>query len=89
MFKLLKFLAWTTVAVGLGFFLAKGEIDGRTPIEHLEHFWKHKVNPSKLDQVKDGLGEALDKVTAKPRDSYSDDERAAIDRIIAKSPTHH
>ncbi|MBX5482040.1 MAG: hypothetical protein IRZ16_09425 [Myxococcaceae bacterium] len=87
MFKLLKFLAWTACAIGLGIFLAKGQIDGRTPLEHLERFWKHKVNPSKLDQLKDGLGEAIDKVAERPRDRYSDDERAAIDRIIAKSPT--
>lgn len=92
MFKLLKFFLWTACAVGIGFFCAKGEIDGRTPAEHVQRFWKRKVNPSKLDQLKDGLGDAIDKVSesgsSSPIESYSDDERAAIDRIIARSPTH-
>lgn len=95
MFKLLKFLLWTGLAVGLGVFLAQGEIDGRTPIEHLDRAWKRNVRPSKVDQMKDGLRDAIDgaketiseKTASKPTERYSDDERAVIDEIIAKGPT--
>lgn len=95
MFKFLKFVAWTALAVGLGIFLSSYEIDGRTPLEHARHAWKHHVNPSKLDQLKDGLHDALDdakgaieeKTSKKPSERYSDDERKAINRIIAKRQT--
>lgn len=94
MFKVIRFVLWTTCAVAFGVFLAQVEIDGRTPIEHIQHAWKRKVNPSKVDQLKDGLRDAIDgakdtlsEKTAKPRERYSDDERRAIDRIIAKGPT--
>jgi hypothetical protein len=92
MMKLLTILLWTAGAVALGIFLATSEIDGRTPLEHLQRAWKHNVNPSKIDRLKDGLRDALDDAkdhisdTKKP-ERYSDDERRAIDRIIAKSPT--
>ena len=95
MFKLLKFVVWTACAVGLGVFLATGEIDGQTPLEHARRAWKRKVNPSKVDQLKDGLREAIDeakdtlsqKTSDAPTERYSDDERAAIDRIIAGRAT--
>ncbi len=46
----LKFLVWTTCAVGLGVFLARGNVDGRSPLEHMERTWKRTVNPSTLDK---------------------------------------
>ena len=93
MFKFLRFILWTGFAVGLGIVLAKVEVDGRTPLEHLQHAWKRKVNPSKLDQLKDGLHDTLEgakeTLSEKPSkpERYSDDERSAIDRLIAKSQT--
>jgi len=92
MMKLLMILVWTGCSVALGVFLATGEIDGRTPIEHLKSAWKRNVNPSKIDQLKDGLRDALDEAKghlsdAKRPERYSDDERRAVDRLIAKSPT--
>jgi hypothetical protein len=92
MMKVLTLLVWTAAAVAFGVFLAKVEIDGRTPLEHLQNAWKHNVNPSKLDRLKDGLRDAIDEAKghlsdAKRPERYSDDERRAIDRLIAKSPT--
>jgi hypothetical protein len=92
MMKLLTILGWTAFAVALGIFLASAEIDGRTPLEHLRRAWKHNVNPSKIDRLKDGLRDAIDDAKghvsdAKKPERYSDDERRAIDRLIAKSPT--
>jgi hypothetical protein len=92
MLKLLTILVWTTCSVALGIFLATGDIDGRTPIEHFQRAWKRNVNPSQLDRLKDGLRDALDDAKghltdAKRPERYSDDERRAIDRLIAKSPT--
>ena len=88
----LKFLVWTTCAVGLGIFLAKGEVGGRTPLEHMERSWKRNVRPTQVDRLKDGLQDALDeakdavsrKTESGPRERITDEDRAAVNRIIAQ-----
>ena len=95
----LKWLIWTVCAVALGVYLASGDIDGRTPLEHAQRAWKQTVNPSKIDRLKDGLGDTLedakdavtdakDKVTGKPakppRERITRDEREAVNRLIAQ-----
>lgn len=87
----LKFLVWTTCAVGLGIFLAKGDVGGRTPLEHLERTWQRNVKPSRMDRIKDGLEDALDNakdaVSRKadaPRERITEEDRAAVNRIIAQ-----
>ena len=91
----LKFLVWTGCAVGLGVFLATGEIDGRKPLEYVQREWKRHVQPAKVEKVKgelrDALDEAKDTVTrttkqaaAAPRERITNEDRAAIDRIIAQ-----
>jgi hypothetical protein len=96
----LKFLVWTGCAVGLGVFLATANIDGRSPLEYAQRQWKRHVQPGQVerqvDRVKNGLGDALDeaedavKRTTKqatktaPRESITNEDRAAIDRIIAQ-----
>ena len=87
----LKFLVWTVCAVGLGIFLAKGEIGGRTPLEHMERTWQRNVRPTRMDRLKDGLEDALDNakdaVSRKadaPRERITEEDRAAVNRIIAQ-----
>jgi hypothetical protein len=96
---LLKFLVWTSCAVGLGIFLAKGDIDGRTPLDHMERAWKRNVAPSHLekmksgvDRVKEGLEDAIDDAKgvvgkqgeAAPRERITAEDREAVNRIIAQ-----
>lgn len=96
---ILKFLVWTACAVGLGIFLAKGQIDGRTPLDHMERTWKRTVNPSQMDRMrdgvdrmKDGLEDAIDdaqeavgrKTDGAPRERITAEDRAAVNRIIAQ-----
>ncbi|RKH55465.1 hypothetical protein [Corallococcus llansteffanensis] len=90
----LKFLVWTACAVGLGVFLARGNVDGRSPLEHIERTWKRTVNPSAMDKVKSGVEDALDDARqavsqksanpAQPRERITAEDRAAINNIIAK-----
>ncbi|KFA94110.1 hypothetical protein [Archangium violaceum] len=91
----LKFLVWTGCAVGLGVFLAIGEIDGRTPMEYAQREWKRHVQPAKVERVKGELREALDdaketvtrttkQAAAAPRERITNEDRAAIDKIIAQ-----
>jgi hypothetical protein len=88
----LKFIVWTACAVGLGVFLARGNVEGRSPLEHVEKAWKRTVKPSAVDRVKDGLEDALEeakgavsqKTEAAPRERITAEDRAAINRIIAQ-----
>ncbi|WP_375761022.1 hypothetical protein [Corallococcus exercitus] len=92
----LKFLVWTTCAVGLGVFLARGNVGGRSPLEHMERTWKRSVNPSTMDRVKGSvegvLEDAKGAVSQKsanaagsgPRERITAEDRAAINDIIAK-----
>lgn len=96
---ILKFLVWTTCAVGLGIFLATGQIDGRTPLDHMERAWKRSTRPSQMervkdgvDRVKDGLEGALDdardavgqKTDTPPRERITSEDREAVNRLIAQ-----
>ncbi|MCY1043356.1 hypothetical protein OV208_18715 [Corallococcus sp. bb12-1] len=90
----LKFLVWTACAVGLGVFLARGNVDGRSPLEHMERTWKRSVNPSAMDKVKGSFEDALDDAkqvvsqksanASAPRERITEEDRAAINNIIAK-----
>ncbi|MBN9683415.1 MULTISPECIES: hypothetical protein [unclassified Corallococcus] len=90
----LKFLVWTTCAVGLGVFLARGNVGGRSPLDHMERTWKRSVNPSTLDKVKGGVEDAVESAkgavsqksanAAGPRERITAEDRAAINDIIAK-----
>jgi hypothetical protein len=97
---ILKFLVWTTCAVGLGVFLARGQIDGRTPLEHMERAWKRNTSPSQVERMKDGvdrvktgLEDALDdakeavgkKTDAPPRERITAQDREAVNRLIAQT----
>ena len=94
----LKVFVWSVCCIGLGMGLAKVEIGGRTPLEHAQQAWKHRVNPSKLDQLKNGLGDAMDEAKDKveaakeafakddkrPRERHSAEDRDAVNKLIAK-----
>jgi hypothetical protein len=91
----LKFLVWTGCAVGLGVFLATGQIDGRTPLDYAQRAWKRHVQPTQVERVKGELRDALDEArdavhrttkqaAAAPRERITNEDRAAIDRIIAQ-----
>ncbi|MCY1015917.1 hypothetical protein [Pyxidicoccus sp. MSG2] len=88
----LKFIVWTACAVGLGIFLATGEVDGRSPLEHMQRAWKRSVKPNAVDRVKDGLEDAYEDAkdavsqptNTPPRERISAEDRAAVNRIIAQ-----
>ncbi len=88
--RTLRFLIWTVLAVGLGVFLATFEIDGRTPLEHGQRFWKRKVSPSKLDQLKDKVGDTFSRAKDSlgkerlPTEHHTPEDRDALNKLIAK-----
>jgi hypothetical protein len=91
----LKFLVWTGCAVGLGVFLATGDIEGKTPLEHVQRAWKRHVQPTEVERVKEGLRDAIDdakdavsqkttKQPAAPREHITREDREELERIIAQ-----
>lgn len=86
---ILRFVLWTTLCIGLGIFLGTYELGGKTPWESAQSLWKQQA--PKLEKVKDGaedlVGDVKKKVTAppaQPKERHTQDDRDAIDQIIAK-----
>jgi hypothetical protein len=78
---------WMAVATGLGIALATVEVGGRTPWQHARSAWR---TSEAGDWLRDRADDAVDRARGalgqpqKPRERHSDEDRAALDRIIAK-----
>ena len=78
---------WTVVAVGLGIALATVDVGGRTPLAHAQSAWRRS---EAFDWFRDRADDAVDRARdalgqpTRPRERHSDEDRAALDRIIAK-----
>jgi hypothetical protein len=78
---------WTAVAVGLGVALATVEVGGKTPLQRARRAWR---TSEAGDWLRDQADEAMDRARGalgqpqKPRERHSEEDRAALDRIIAK-----
>ena len=78
---------WMAMAVGLGIALATVEVGGRTPWQHARSAWR---TSEAGDWLRDRADDAVDRAQGalgqpqKPRERHTDEDRAALDRIIAK-----
>jgi hypothetical protein len=87
--QFLRFLIWTSASVLFGIFLGSADLGGKTPVQHMQRLWERHG-----DQVKEGVRDALltenettpppARAPVKPRDSYSAEERDAVNRLVAK-----
>jgi hypothetical protein len=92
MWKFLKFLIWTGIAMSFGIALATYEVSGRTPVQHFQRAWKKNGAAAKLDGWKLGAIEALedgkDAVSRawdkEPKERHSREDRESIEKLIAK-----
>lgn len=92
MWKMLKTLIWTGLAVGLGIFLATFEVGGRTPVQHFQRTWKQQGGAGKIDQLKNRIHGAVDDAKdalssawdTKPKERHSPEDREAINKLVAK-----
>ncbi len=82
---------WTVVAVGAGIAVATVEVGGRTPLAYARSAWR---SSEASDWLRDRTDDAVDRARGalgqpqKPRERHSDEDRAALDRIIAKRSSH-
>ena len=82
---------WMAMAVGLGIALATVEVGGRTPWQQARSAWR---TSEAGDWLRDRADDAIDRAKGalgqppKPRERHSDEDRAALDRIIAKRSNH-
>ncbi|HEY1333032.1 MAG TPA: hypothetical protein VGF31_02175 [Myxococcaceae bacterium] len=78
---------WMAMAMGLGIAVATVEVGGRTPWERARSAWR---TSEAGDWLRDHADDAVDRARGalgqpqKPRERHSDEDRAALDRIIAK-----
>jgi len=78
---------WTAVAVGVGIALATVDVGGKTPLALARAAWERS---EAADWFRDRADDAVDRARGalgqpqKPRERHSDEDRAALDRIIAK-----
>ena len=82
---------WTAMAVGLGVGLATVDVGGKTLLQHARVVWR---TSEASDWLRDRADDAVDRARGalgqpqKPRERHSDEDRAALDRIIAKRSNH-
>lgn len=87
---MVRFLVWTILCVGLGIFLGTVDLGGQTAWERARGAWKQQG--PRMEKVKDGAEDLVDKAKKKvssspdpqPKERHSEEERQAIDAIIAK-----
>ena len=84
-------VVWTVAAVSVGIALATVEVGGKTPLAHAQAAWRHG---DASEWLRDRADDAVDRArgalgqTQRPRERHTDDDRAALDRIIAKRSSH-
>jgi hypothetical protein len=85
--RFLRTLVWTVGGVALGIVVATVDFGGQTPLQHARDMWRRaeasqwlrERGEDAVDRARGALGQ-----TQKPRERHSDEDRAALDRIIAK-----
>lgn len=84
-------VVWTVGAVSVGIALATVEVGGKTPLAHAQAAWRRG---DASEWLRDRADDAVDRArgalgqTQRPRERHTDDDRAALDRIIAKRSSH-
>jgi hypothetical protein len=93
MLKAIRLLLWTGCCVGLGIALSTTHFDGKTPLEHMTRAWKTSPGPSKIEDLKNDVSDALEKAkdklndSHKPKEHHTDKDREAVNKLIAKKST--
>ncbi len=88
---ILRTLIGAALCIGLGIFLGSHSFGGHTAVEHAERALEGKVKAPKLEEVKEGVEEAIDsakkKLSAKadaPTEKHTAEDRDAVNRLIAR-----
>jgi hypothetical protein len=92
MFRVLRLLAWTSLAVALGVWMATASVGGMTPVARAEQWWHHSSGPAKVEALKtrvsDRIEDAQDALKsardARTREHHTDKDRETVARLIAK-----
>ena len=71
----IRFLLWTSMCIGLGVFAAGYEVDGKTPVQHIQQIWNHSPAKKML---------AAHEAAAAPTEQHTEADRDAVNRLMAK-----
>ncbi len=83
---MLKMIIWSLICVGLGIFLARFPLDGKTAVDRAEQQWQDKKVSEKVEGAVHDAKSEVKKVIAKdgPSETHTKDDRASIDKLLAK-----
>jgi hypothetical protein len=70
----IRFLLWTSICVGLGIYAATYQVDGKTPVQHIQQIWNHSPAKKMI----------LAHEESAPTEQHSEADRDAINRLVAK-----
>lgn len=71
---------WTALCVGLGIFVGTYDLDGKTPLEHMQKEWKTTNAQDHVDKLVDGAKTKI----AEPVEKISKADRDSLNSLIAK-----
>ena len=74
--RILKVLVWTGLCVAAGVALATVHVQGRTPLDHLQHGWKQAPG---LEKVK-----GLASKDEAPTERHSEEDKESVNRLLAR-----
>jgi len=95
MWRLIKFIAWTSFCLWLGAFLSTYQIGGQTAWQYARKAWqKHGIGAQidrKVGDFKEGLQGAFDSTKdhltgdsqRNPKERHTEQEREALNKLIA------
>lgn len=79
---------WTAICVGLGVFVSTYELNGKTPLEHLQKEWRSSSARDQLEGQLDGkldqLVEGAKTTLAPPVEKISKADRDSLNSLIAR-----
>lgn len=79
----IRFLLWTSFCIGFGVFLARYEVNGQTPLGHLERLWTDEPSVEGLKKRVRGAVDEAKGAIAQPSEQHAPEDRAQVNRLIA------
>jgi hypothetical protein len=92
MFGLIKLFFWAGCSVWLAFYLARGDVLGRPPIDYIEAFWQETSKKPEVkrlqSEVEGAVADAklvIRRRSEAPREAHTAAERDAVNQLVQKA----
>jgi hypothetical protein len=79
---MVKMIIWSLICVGAGVCIGRYPLQGQTAFDRAEHEWQDKKMGDKVEAAVHDAKKAIGKDG--PSETHTKDDRASIDKLIAK-----